>query len=352
MSTFIVIDKKSGNVNEVVKHVVYDLKLPPNESYELIFEEPKAFLTSSNLHRVHHGFMLTVTAAAKYYVMQIDSILASRSNFDNIEWALSALESFSSQSSMFKPLLAISAIYVAVTTQRYWVEYNFYCPRQQARYTCYGCRAKREDSNVVLIALQMIEQLLNSDNAIIRQLVLAEVPPQSLIRHLEKSDERVALAALSLMNALHDKSDVLSREEIVKHLASVPFRTAISGSVLREGRARNTALLGYLVSLERLLIQEHTKLFGCAVMENEINALLVRFKIFLYLRVLFIIFFHCQSRDVVRAAATGEPQLNEWKEQLLTTHFGKLAIDTFSNYADQNAEDLRIVSKNSLCFIA
>lgn len=33
---------------------------------------------------------------------------------------------------------------------------------------------------------------------------------------MEKSDERVALAALSLMNALHDKSDAPSREQIVK----------------------------------------------------------------------------------------------------------------------------------------
>ncbi|VDO25780.1 unnamed protein product [Heligmosomoides polygyrus] len=77
-------------------------------------------------------------------------------------------------------------------------------------------RAKQEDSNVVLVALRMIEQLLNSESETIRVRVLAEVPPHSLIRHLEKSDERVALAALSLMNALHDKSDAPSREQIVK----------------------------------------------------------------------------------------------------------------------------------------
>ncbi|PIO57628.1 hypothetical protein TELCIR_20953, partial [Teladorsagia circumcincta] len=63
MSAFIVIDKKSGDVNEVIKRVVVDLKLPSSEEYGLIFEEPKAFLTPSNLSRVSHGFMLTVTAA-------------------------------------------------------------------------------------------------------------------------------------------------------------------------------------------------------------------------------------------------------------------------------------------------
>lgn len=50
-------------MNEVIKHVVQELKLPPSESYGLIFEEPKAFLTAYNLSRINHGFMLTVTAA-------------------------------------------------------------------------------------------------------------------------------------------------------------------------------------------------------------------------------------------------------------------------------------------------
>ncbi|KAJ1369889.1 hypothetical protein KIN20_031473 [Parelaphostrongylus tenuis] len=64
MSTYIVIDKKSGDVNEVIKHVVYDLKLPSGESYGLIFEEPRVFLTSSNLDRVNNGCMLIVTAGS------------------------------------------------------------------------------------------------------------------------------------------------------------------------------------------------------------------------------------------------------------------------------------------------
>ncbi|KAE9420592.1 hypothetical protein Angca_003919, partial [Angiostrongylus cantonensis] len=282
MSTFIVIDKKSGDVNEVIKHVVYDLKLPHGESYGLIFEEPKAFLTPTNLDRVNHGFMLTVTAGTKHYVEHINSTLACRTDFDSIERALVVLESFSSDP--------------------YFV-------------ACFYSL-----SNIQLLYDLLADE--NIESTTIRSLVLDEVPPQSLIRHLEKSDERVALAALSLMNALHDKSDEPSRQQIVKHLDSVPFRTAISGTVLREGRGRDAVLLSHLIPLERLLIQEHTKHLGSPVLENEVNTLL--------------------SRDVVRTAATGEPQLNEWAEQLLTTPLGKFAISTFSNYTEQHAEDLRI----------
>ncbi|KAK6037892.1 hypothetical protein COOONC_24603, partial [Cooperia oncophora] len=178
-----------------------------------------------------------------------------------------------------------------------------------------------------LSSIQLLYDLLADDrieSEVIRDLVLSEVPAQSLIRHLEKSDERVALAALSLMNALHNKSDAPSREQIVKHFASVPFHTAIRGSVLREGRSRDAALLCQLVPLQRLLIAEHTKFLGMPVIECDVEELL--------------------SRDVIRSSASDDTQLNEWTDQLLTAPLGKLAIDTFAKYADQHSEDLRIVS--------
>ncbi|VDL65611.1 unnamed protein product [Nippostrongylus brasiliensis] len=176
MSAFIVIDKKSGDLNEVIKRVVVDLKLPPGEDYGLIFEEPKAFLTATNLSRVTHGFMLTVTAAPRHYVQRIHAALSNRTDFANIEWALGSLESFASDECFVSCFYSLSSI--------------------QLLYD--------------LLADEKIESFE------IRSLVLSEVPPQSLIRHLEKSDERVALAALSLMNALHEKSDADSREQIVK----------------------------------------------------------------------------------------------------------------------------------------
>ncbi|VDM79927.1 unnamed protein product [Strongylus vulgaris] len=103
----------------------------------------------------------------------------------------------------------------------------------------------------------------------------------------------------------------------------MPFRTAVSGSVLREGRTRNAALLNQLVPLQRLLIAESTKFLGVPSTESDVDALL--------------------ARDVVRASANSEEQLSAWKEQLLNTPLGKLAIDTFSTYVEQHAEDLRII---------
>ncbi|KAK6029386.1 hypothetical protein OSTOST_04502, partial [Ostertagia ostertagi] len=218
MSAFIVIDKKlsagcgigskwklqSGDVNEVIRRVVVDLKLPPSEEYGLIFEEPKAFLTPSNLSRVSHGFMLTVTAAPviQYSLLMIFRLIYIESSQSCLSLCLSSLRSILQLGvddvgwSRASPFL-VSKLATLVTELPLG-------------------RAKREDSNVVFIALGMIEQLLNSDSETIQDLVLSEVPAQSLIRHLEKSDERVALAALSLMNALHEKSDAPSREQIVK----------------------------------------------------------------------------------------------------------------------------------------
>ncbi|VDO30472.1 unnamed protein product [Haemonchus placei] len=325
MSAFIVIDKKSGDVDEVVKRVVVDLKLPSGEDYGLIFEEPKCFLTPSNLSRVTHGFMLTVTAAPDrcfvscFYKLSNIGLLYDLLADDRIE---------SSQSCLSLCLSSLRSILQLEVDGIGWSSASPVLVSKLA--TLVTGRAKREDSNVVLIALDMIEQLLNSDSEIIRELVLAEVPAQSLIRHLEKSDERVALAALSLMNALHEKSDAPSREQIVKHFASVPFHTAIRGSVLREGRSRDAALLNQLAPLQRLLIEERTKSLGEPVIESDVEALL--------------------SRDAIRSSAKDDAQLGEWSDQLLTTPLGKLAIDTFTKYADQHSEDLRIVSDSYLFF--
>ncbi|VDL83619.1 unnamed protein product [Nippostrongylus brasiliensis] len=245
MSAFIVIDKKSGDLNEVIKRVVVDLKLPPGEDYGLIFEEPKAFLTATNLSRVSHGFMLT-----RHYVQRIHAALSNRDDFANIEWALGSLESFASD----------------------------------------GCFAScfYSLSNIQLLYDLLADEKIESFE--IRSLVLSEVPPQSLIRHLEKSDERVALAALSLMNALHEKSDADSREQIVNYL----------------------------------LIEAYCKDIGVPVAESDVELLL--------------------NKEVISSSAIDEMQLMEWTQLLLANSLGKFAVDVFSKYTDQHLEDLRINS--------
>uniref|UniRef100_A0A1I7W8L0 DUF3361 domain-containing protein n=1 Tax=Heterorhabditis bacteriophora TaxID=37862 RepID=A0A1I7W8L0_HETBA len=162
----------------------------------------------------------------------------------------------------------------------------------------------------------------------IRHLVLSEVPLQALIRHLEKSDERVVIVALSLMNALYKNSDDERRKEIIKHLGSVPFRMAVAGSVLREGRSKDRSLLDQLVPLQRLLIGELNELSCQKVDQDEIKALL--------------------NREVVRNSVD-DSQLTKWATILAESSMGRLALTFISNYADQHEEDLRIlVSENSM----
>ncbi|KHJ99581.1 ELMO/CED-12 family protein [Oesophagostomum dentatum] len=79
----------------------------------------------------------------------------------------------------------------------------------------------------------------------------------------------------------------------------------------------------------RLLIAESTKFLGVPADENDVRALL--------------------GREIVRASASSEEQLDAWREQLLTSPLGKLAVDTFATYTDEHSEDLRIlVSENSM----
>lgn len=47
-------------------------------------------------------------------------------------------------------------------------------------------------------------------------LVLREVPFESLIRHLEKSDERVILNVLTLMNSLYNKARDHVKNDIIE----------------------------------------------------------------------------------------------------------------------------------------
>lgn len=114
------------------------------------------------------------------------------------------------------------------------------------------------------------------------------MPTRSLIRHLEKSDERVNKAALSLMNVFHSNSDDGTRSEIVdvpyflffllfllKLLDSVPFRSAVRGSVLRDGRIRDTALLDQLVLLQRLLLKRQADVVKEIPTEEQLTTLTV-----------------------------------------------------------------------------
>lgn len=60
----------------------------------------------------------------------------------------------------------------------------------------------------VLMLLNFSEEKMN--------LVLREVPFESLIRHLEKSDERVILNVLTLMNSLYNKARDHVKNDIIE----------------------------------------------------------------------------------------------------------------------------------------
>uniref|UniRef100_A0A1I7W8L9 DUF4265 domain-containing protein n=1 Tax=Heterorhabditis bacteriophora TaxID=37862 RepID=A0A1I7W8L9_HETBA len=121
MSTFIIIDKQSGDLDDVLHCVAQELKLPIGEKYSLVFEEPCAFLTKNNLDRVAHGFMLTVTAAPSHYVRRIDEVFSALCDVQKVEWALIQLNSFSADPcfvSSFYELSSIQRLYDLLNDDR------------------------------------------------------------------------------------------------------------------------------------------------------------------------------------------------------------------------------------------
>ncbi|VDK83156.1 unnamed protein product [Onchocerca ochengi] len=87
-------------------------------------------------------------------------------------------------------------------------------------------------------------------------LVLREVPFESLIRHLEKSDERVILNVLTLMNSLYNKARDHVKSDIVEHLHVTPFRCAIEKSVLRKGKQLDVGIEQQLIIVQRIQLNK------------------------------------------------------------------------------------------------
>ncbi|CAJ0927019.1 unnamed protein product, partial [Mesorhabditis belari] len=134
-------------------------------------------------------------------------------------------------------------------------------------------RAKSEDAQSVLFAEWSIEQILNTTNITLHERIFAEVPFISLIRHLDRSDERVSLATLTLMNTIHRKADVQLKNTILDDLGTAPFRNAISHSVLRDGRAKDRTFTAQLIPIQRLLLEKQNILAKLPPSRDDINTL-------------------------------------------------------------------------------
>uniref|UniRef100_A0A8R1ELK2 DUF3361 domain-containing protein n=1 Tax=Caenorhabditis japonica TaxID=281687 RepID=A0A8R1ELK2_CAEJA len=158
-----------------------------------------------------------------------------------------------------------------------------------------------------------------------RDWVLEEVPIETLIRHVEKSDERIALSALSLMNTLIRRCpDDEKRYELIKSLEVVPFRNAVHSSLLPVGSARDPKALEQLTEVQRSLISVYDT---APPTDLEIQKII----------------------DIERSDEVSEEQVETWRAQIGEHRCGRLATLAMAQFAEKTPQDLRtLISENTM----
>ncbi|CAJ0930182.1 unnamed protein product, partial [Mesorhabditis belari] len=297
-STYITINKETDDVDDLIVMLVKsDAKQA--ETYGLFFEE--RFLSNESRRLLKQGFILTMTASPAVYARRIHENLLSRgSDSAKIESILQTLSKLAQDKIfvyaflksetlgiMYEMLareldkLSFPTIQLLLQSLYSMMELNVdglsweTIPEDVLLSLCrlVTGRAKSEDAQSVLFAEWSIEQILNTTNITLHERIFAEVPFISLIRHLDRSDERVSLATLTLMNTIHRKADVQLKNTILDDLGTAPFRNAISHSVLRDGRAKDRTFTAQLIPIQRLLLEKQNILAKLPPSRDDINTL-------------------------------------------------------------------------------
>lgn len=285
---YLTFDKQNEVLTDLITRLSIELKLPQSErnTYALKFEDygnDGVFLTKENRSLVPQGFILILTASPERYAhyflsrlhnpgihtgdlrVTLNELMALCGDvsfatqflriggydyiFEVIEKGLCA-DSVSSQSRFLQALL----ILMDHPGLMYWSQVSDEFVSKIAE-NITG-RAKQEDNTLLVSSLNIIDLILNAKNDEKMNLVLREVPFESLIRHLEKSDERVILNVLTLMNSLYSKARDHVKNDIVENLHVTPFRCAIEKSVLRKGKQLDVGIEQQLVIVQRIQLNK------------------------------------------------------------------------------------------------
>ncbi|VDO49001.1 unnamed protein product, partial [Onchocerca flexuosa] len=190
-------------------------------------------------------------------------------------------------------------------------------------------RAKQEDNTLLVSSLNIIDLILNSKNEGKMNLVLREVPFESLIRHLEKSDERVILNVLTLMNSLYNKARDHVKSDIIEHLHVTPFRCAIEKSVLRKGKQLDVGIEQQLIIIQRIQLNKLLEKALRIPTEAEIE------------RVFQLKLLHGESNKGMHANVMSEEKRTEFlnfTEAVIQTPPGSLALETILSFVTHCAD--------------
>uniref|UniRef100_A0A914ZP91 Secreted protein n=1 Tax=Parascaris univalens TaxID=6257 RepID=A0A914ZP91_PARUN len=370
--TYVTFDKQNEVLSDLITRLGVELKLPQADKnlYALKFESREndgAFLTDDNRALIRQGFMLILTASPECYsrviverlrrspnrigepratLSQLTAIcgdFAFASQFHRaggITQVLEMLEngSYSDDVSAQSQLLQALLVLMEHSSLMQWTDVSDAFVSKIAE-NITG-RAKQEDNTLLLSSLNIIDLVLNSKSEAQKQLVMREVPFESLIRHLEKSDERVIHNVLTLMNSLYSKASDEDKSIIVEHLHATPFRRAIENSVLRKCRQLDVGIEQQLITVQRVQFNELARKATRPASETDIERLQ-------QLKAL-----NTDSSRGVHSAGMQDDRRHEWANfavAVAETPPGSLAIDMISAFATHHSDSIAKISmENSL----
>lgn len=366
--TLVIFDKENEVLSDFITRLGNQWKLPHPDSdiYALRFESGEnegAFLTDDNRSQIKQGFMLIFTASPERYSNYFLSRLVPGTQANELRVTLNELTAICSdyafafqfhrasglarivemieKGQYSDDLMVLSQMLQALlmlmehTGLMQWAEVSDKLIKKVAE-NITG-RAKQEDNTLLLSSLNIIDLILNSRSEEKMNLVMDEVPFESLIRHLEKSDERVLCNVLTLMNSLYAKANEAGRAAIVEHLHATPFRNAIENSVLRKNRQLDVGIETQLVTVQRILLNELAVKAKRAPSEADIERVM-QLKAF--------------SADACRQLHSGDARRLEWKQfadAISQTPPGLLAVELISQFAIHHPDSIAKISvENSL----
>lgn len=98
-TVFITINRLEQKQADVVRNAAHEMHLPEDDTYGLMADGPKRFITDENLDQLGSGFILTLCASPDHYVRRITEILTEGNNIAQMEKAVKTLDEFSLVSS-------------------------------------------------------------------------------------------------------------------------------------------------------------------------------------------------------------------------------------------------------------
>uniref|UniRef100_A0A914BVX8 ELMO domain-containing protein n=1 Tax=Acrobeloides nanus TaxID=290746 RepID=A0A914BVX8_9BILA len=279
-ATFVTFDKEKENLQIFISNLSRQLQLPQEtdqQSYGLMFEGTRSFLTEDNRNSVQQGFLLVLTASPETCVRNIlkliekhkasfelgsellqlctDSAFAlafqEQDGYTKLIRIIEAGHLDSHVSLLFQVLQAFELL--LNTYPKDWTHVSSKFVEKLALYINGG--SKVENNDILSISLKFLINVLNKCPHL-EELIKNTIPFESCVRQLGKSDERILLYVLTLMNILYEKANEEDKITILKVLHDKPFRLAIENMITREPRSHDPRIFGQIVHIQRIFFKE------------------------------------------------------------------------------------------------